>query len=489
MRNLDVVADLKPKLLWHHFAKISEIPRCSKNEEAVMNYIRNFAIEKKLEYREDKAGNIVICKNATPGFENFPGVVLQGHTDMVCEKNKNNPHDFSKDPIQLIQEDGFIRANDTTLGADNAIGFCAALAVLEDDSLEHGPIEALFTIDEETGLTGAFDLDPEILKHRIMLNMDSEEDGEIYVGCSGGKDTKGIFSKEFDNFPAGRNTYKLIVNGLKGGHSGLDIQLGLGNAIRFLGRILYELYESGEMRIAEIEGGSKRNAIPREAEALIVLDDGLKKNIESIIDKWQQILTEEFGLVEPNLSVLIEKSALPENVFSRRFTKILIDSILAVPHGVQAMSHSIEGLVETSTNLATLEDNGDNIVLGTSQRSSNATAIEAISLQVQVILNRLGAQIEVGDAYPGWQPNLDSKILQVASQAMEKLSGKKPEVKAIHAGLECGIIGEKFPGIDMVSFGPTIMGAHSPEEKVDIAAVERFWEYLLEMLKNANKAA
>ena len=489
MNNLDVVAGLKPELLWYHFAKISEIPRCSKNEAAMMDYIRNFAIEKNLEYREDATGNIVICKDATPGYEEYPGVVLQGHTDMVCEKNKGNPHDFSKDPIQLVRDGDYIRANETTLGADNAIGFCAALAVLEDTTLEHGPIEALFTVDEETGLTGAFNLEPTLLNHRIMLNMDSEEDGAIYVGCAGGKDTKGFFTKDFATFAQGKEAYRIIVNGLKGGHSGLDIHLGLGNAIRFLGRILKDLSGSGEIRLAHIEGGSKRNAIPREAEAVIVTDANVAASVENKLASLTEDLKNEYGLVEPNVSIHMEKVDMPEKLFSGKLTDTLIDAFLSVPHGVEAMSHSIPGQVETSTNLATVEDVGDRIMIGTSQRSSMSSAIEALSLRVQIILARMGAQIEVGDAYPGWRPDLDSRIMKVASKVMEKLSGNKPEIKAIHAGLECGIIGEKFPGMDMVSFGPTIMGAHSPEEKVDIGAVERFWDYLLEILKNTNNAA
>lgn len=488
MKNIDVVAGLKPELLWKHFANISDIPRESKNETEVMNYIKKFAGENQLEYAQDEAGNVVIYKKAHPGYENYPGVVLQGHTDMVCEKNRDTTHDFEKDPLQLIREGKFVRANGTTLGADNGIGVCAALAVLEDENIEHGAIEALFTIDEETGLTGAFNLDSKLLHHRIMLNMDSEEDAAVYVGCAGGKDTVGYFKKEKETVQSGSKAYKIEISGLKGGHSGLDINLGLANAIRLLSRVLKDLIENNDFRLSQIQGGSKRNAIPREAQATAVFAGDSSSLLNNTAEKWNKVLKDEFGAVEPNLNLVVEEAELPKEQFSAVLTRTIVDAIFIMPHGVISMSQSIPGLVETSTNLATVVDTENDIVIGTSQRSSTGTAIDDIALRIKTVFDNLNAEVKVGDAYPGWKPNMDSKILHIATASMEKLNGQKPEIKAIHAGLECGIIGEKFPGMDMASFGPTIHGAHSPDEKVEIDAVERFWSYLLDILKSVNQA-
>ncbi len=487
MSNLDTVAGLKPEKLWYHFAKISEIPRGSGNETEVLEYIKNFAKEKGLEFQQDSIGNVVIRKEATPGYEDYPGVVLQGHVDMVCEKNKETDHDFEKDPIKLLRDGDFITADGTTLGADNGIGVAAALAVLDDDSVEHGPVEALFTVDEETGLTGAFNLDPEMLKHRYLLNLDSEEDAELFVGCAGGKDTVGKFAKELMATEEGRKAYKLVVTGLKGGHSGLDIDKGLANAIRLLGRVLKKMYHETHLHIAGIEGGSKRNAIPREAEAVITVDAEYASEINVQIDYWQKAFEAEYGITEPGLKIVLEKTELPKKVLTHELTGTIINTLFLIPHGIAAMSQSIPGLVETSTNLATVEEKENEVWIGTSQRSSISSAIEDIALRVKTMFEILGAEVETGKAYPGWQPNLDSKVLKIATESIREIIGRKPEIKAIHAGLECGIIGEKFPGMEMISFGPTIMGAHSPDEKVSISAVEKFWSYLLNMLKKVNR--
>jgi len=486
--NLDVVAGLKPEKLWKHFAKISEIPRGSGDEAAVMSYLRDFAKEQNLEFKEDKIGNIVIYKDASAGFENYPGVVLQGHTDMVCEKNKDTVHDFTKDPIRLKKDGDFITADGTTLGADNAIGFCAALAVLEDDSVVHGPIEALFTVDEETGMTGAFQLDPAMINSSIMLNMDSEEDGVLYVGCAGGKDTIGVFKKTYSDPDPGKKAFKIVVDGLKGGHSGLDIEKGLANAIQLMVRLLKDLLGSGKLNIVDIEGGSKRNAIPREAEATVLVDMETAAKMDDFTAQWQNAFEDEFGITEPGLKITISPAEFESRILDDSLTLKIVNTLFLAPHGVVAMSQSISGLVETSTNLATVEDRSDEIWIGTSQRSAIASAINDISLRVKSLFETMGAEVKTGKAYPGWKPNLDSKILNVASEAMRKMNGVKPDVKAIHAGLECGIIGEKFAAMDTVSFGPTIMGAHSPDEKVDTVAVEKFWEYLLDILQNIDKA-
>jgi dipeptidase D len=485
MNNLDVVKGLKPERLWYHFAKISEIPRGSKNEDAVMAYIKDFAKANNLEYREDSVGNLVLVKGATAGMENVPGVVLQGHTDMVCEKNKDTDHDFEKDPILFERDGDFIKAKGTTLGADNGIGFCAALAVLEADDISHGPLEALFTIDEETGMTGAFNLGGDFLTHRIMLNMDSEEDGALYVGCAGGKDTVGVFTKATVAADQSKNAFLIEVAGLKGGHSGLDIQKYLGNAIRLLGRFLKDLGTVHGYDIATISGGSKRNAIPREAE-VVILTSAAKADVEKIVRRNEAIFKTELEAQDPGVKLILKDASKPAEVLTEELKNTIVTAIFTIPHGLTTMSQAIEDLVETSTNLATVEDKGSVITIGTSQRSSIESAKVDLSARVAAHFEILGATAETGKDYPGWAPNLNSKILNVASAAMAKVNNVKPEVKAIHAGLECGIIGEKFAGMDMISFGPTIHGAHSPDEKVSVPAVEKFWTYLLDMLKNVN---
>jgi dipeptidase D len=487
--NTDIISGLKPERLWYHFAKISEIPRGSKNEAAVMAYIRDFATRHDLAMSEDEVGNIVIRKAAKPGYENLPGVVLQGHTDMVCEKNKGTEHDFEKDPIRLQRDGDAIRATGTTLGADNGIGFCAALAVLEADDIAHGPLEALFTIDEETGMTGAFSLQPDFLRHRVMLNMDSEEDGAIYVGCAGGQDTVGTFVRNTAPLDAGDEVFKLTVDGLKGGHSGLEIHLGLGNAIRFMARILHAYQQKTELRFVHLEGGSKRNAIPREAEAVFAVAKGQRAELEAITAAVEADLRSEFADVEPAMQIALEPASTAPEALTAELSGQLLGALFSLPHGFTVMSRSLPGLVETSTNLATLTSTAEAIVIGTSQRSFIDSAKRDLAFRVAHILTGFGARVETGKDYPGWQPNMDAAILNVGREAMQSVNGKVPEVKAIHAGLECGIIGEKYPGMEMISFGPTIRGAHSPDEEVSISAVEKFWQYLLFMLKNVRSAA
>ncbi len=472
----NIIAGLKPELIWERFYEISQVPRPSKKEEKIREYVRNFATKRNLEFLEDEVGNIVIKVPATKGYENAPTVVLQGHVDMVCEKNKGTEHDFDNDPITFVRDGDWMKAAGTTLGADNGIGVAAALAIADDDSSVHGPLEILCTVDEETGLTGANGLQPDFIKGRIMLNMDSEEDGAFYVGCSGGQDTVGLFNIPRVKIPSGFSEYELMISGLKGGHSGLDIHLGKANAIKLLGRLLQKL-EAINYSVAQINGGSKRNAIPREAEAIILFEESNEQDVRKIIDKFTKDILVEFKNVDAGIKIsLTKKDKSFSEIFENKFLKKILNVILALPHGVIAMSQDIDQLVETSTNLATVFTEGDQLRIGTSQRSSIESAKLAVSSSVQSVFELADAvEILVGDGYPGWKPNMDSELLAVSKKVFAKLYSKEPEIKAIHAGLECGILGDKFPGMDMISFGPTIQGAHSPDERIKINDVEKFY--------------
>lgn len=483
----NVIENLQPSLLWQNFEAISKIPRPSKHEQHVADYIIECARKLNYPHKQDPVGNIVVLKPPSKGHQQAPVIVLQGHTDMVCEKNSDIQHDFMKDPITLVRSNGYIKAQGTTLGSDNGVGVSAILAVMEDDSLTHGPLELLFTVDEETGLTGAANLKPDFLKGRILLNLDSEEEGTLYVGCAGGQDTLATVKLEFEKTPPNHTALSIAVRGLRGGHSGVDIHLGRANAIKLLTRVLWKLHTDLGARLVRLEGGSKRNALPREAEALVCVP---KKNVEAVknsVQKLQQMFNKEFSGVEQNTAIAVKNAATPKIVIKKKIHERIIQLLYAVPHGVIKMSTDIPGLVETSTNLATVQISDKAVVIGTSQRSSVDSEKRDIVSQVSAACLLAGAKVENSDGYPGWKPNMQSKALAVAKSTYKRLYGKEPEVKAIHAGLECGIIGEKYPGIDMVSFGPTIEGAHSPDERVHIESVEKFWKYLLEMLKELAK--
>ena len=483
----NAIEGLKPELVWKYFAEISKIPRGSKNEKQISAYIVQTAKSEGLEVKQDKFLNVVVKKPASPGRENVASICLQGHLDMVCEKNKGTVHDFEKDPIELVRKGTMLMANGTTLGADNGIAVATNLAIMEDKSLVHGPLEFLFTIDEETGLTGANNLKPGQLESKTLMNLDSEEEGALYVGCSGGRNTVGTWNMSFKNAPGDSSAVALHVKGLRGGHSGLEIDKGRGNSIKILNRVLIAL-EKVDARLSMIEGGNKSNAIPREAEALVYIP---KKNIrkaKAIVEQWNSILKAELATVEPDLSISMEEVQLMKKgkVIKKTQWQMLAQTIVALPHGVTKMSADIPGLVETSTNVAIIRTEKNRIVLTTSQRSSVASEIDEIVQCVSAVFELGGANVVRADGYPGWKPNLDSNILKVAKSTYQSLYGKEPEVKAIHAGLECGIIGEKFPGMDMVSFGPTLEGVHSPDEKIHIDTVEKFWNFLLGILKNVN---
>ena len=487
----DVMANaldgLKPENVWKYFAEIAKIPRGSGNEKAVAAYVVATAKNLGLEVQQDKFMNVVVHKPASPGRENRPMICLQGHLDMVCEKNKETVHDFLKDPIELVRKGNFLMANGTTLGADNGVAVASNLAIMADKSLEHGPLEFLFTVDEETGLTGASNLKSGFLTSKTMMNLDSEEEGALYVGCSGGRNTIASWVAKYERVPAKSGAAKVIVRKLKGGHSGLEIDKGRGNSIKILNRVLLALTNDG-VRISHIEGGNKSNAIPREADALVCVPAKSLKKAQATVAKYNEICRAELSTVDPDLEIVLEQVAPEKNakVFKKDFHAILLKTISALPHGVLKMSADIPGLVETSTNVAIIRTEKGKVVITTSQRSSVASEIIEALHTVASIVELGGAKPAHTEGYPGWKPNLDSPILKLAKSTYKSMTGKDPAVKAIHAGLECGIIGEKYPGMDMVSFGPTLEGVHSPDEKIHIDTVEKFWNYLLAILKNVN---
>lgn len=481
------IEGLKPPLVWKYFAEIATIPRCSKHEEAMTRYIMETAKKQGLQARTDKFGNVAVTKPASPGKERVRSIALQGHLDMVCEKNKETVHNFAKDPIELVRKGNVLMANGTTLGADNGIAVATNLAIMEDRSLVHGPLEFLFTVDEETGLTGASNLGKDFLASTTLMNLDSEEEGALYVGCSGGKDTIAVWKAATQAAPAGCVAAELKVTGLKGGHSGLEIDKGRGNAIKIANRVIMEVAGLGA-RLAGIEGGNKHNAIPRETEALLFVPKKKWDATAGAVRACNETIRAEVGSVEPDLSITISirKGVTKGKVMTKALQKKLCMTIAALPHGVTKMSADIAGLVETSTNVAVIRTDRKGVMIATSQRSSVASEILEICQTVAAVLSLGGAAVSTSDGYPGWKPNMNSEILKVARATYKQLYGRDPLVKAIHAGLECGIIGEKFPGMDMVSFGPTLEGVHSPDEKMYIDTVEKYWNFLLAILRNVN---
>ncbi|KAF0152074.1 MAG: aminoacyl-histidine dipeptidase [Ignavibacteria bacterium] len=482
---LKAIDGLYPSIVWKRFYEISQVPRPSKSEERIRLYLRNFAGQNNFDFIEDETGNIVILVPPTPGYENKPTVVIQNHVDMVCEKNKGTEHDFTSDPIVLVRDGEWIKANGTTLGADNGIGAAAALAIATENDFDHGPLELLFTVDEETGLTGANTLKKGFINGKILLNLDTEEDGAFYVGCSGGMDTAGTFRIEYEDIVTSHHPYMLFISGLKGGHSGLNISEGRANAIKLLA-LLLERMQKMDYQLVYLQGGSKRNAIAREAEAIIFIDEKNEAKFRELINEFAIECSLEYKYTDPDIRVQLEQkthaSVTILNAYKDDFKKKIINTILAMPHGVVAMNPNITGLVETSTNLATLNTASGELTIGTSQRSSIESAKRNTAQSVISALQLAGAKVSKSDGYPGWQPNLDSKILKLSQNVFNRLFGKEPEIKAVHAGLECGILGDKYPGLDMISFGPTIEGAHSPEERVNIQDVDKFYRLLKAIL-------
>ncbi|EGJ71509.1 aminoacyl-histidine dipeptidase [Bacteroides coprosuis DSM 18011] len=479
------ITDLKPASLFHYFNEICQVPRPSKKEEKILAYLIDFAKKHNLEYKQDKIGNIVIKKPATPGYENRQTTILQSHVDMVCEKNNDVKHDFDKDPIETIVEGDWLKAKGTTLGADNGIGVATELAILAADDLEHGPIEALFTIDEETGLTGAFELADDMLTGSILLNLDSEDEGELFIGCSGGIDSVAEFEYQEVEVPQGYFFFKVDIKGLTGGHSGGDIHLGLGNANKILTRFLNLLNNKYDLFLCSIHGGNLRNAIPREAVAVCAIPEKFKHDVRTDLNVFAAEIEDELGVIEPNMKFVLESEKPQAKAIDQDTTRRLIKTLYAAPHGVKAMSQDIPGLVETSTNLASIKMKPGNIIrIETSQRSSILSSRDDMANTVRAAFELGGAKVSHGEGYPGWKPNPHSEIVEVTAESYKRLFNKDAEIKAIHAGLECGLFLTKYPHLDMVSFGPTMRGVHSPDERLQISTVDLFWKHLVDVLKH-----
>lgn len=475
---------LEPALVWKHFAEILRIPHPSSHEERIRRYVIDFARAKGLECREDAAHNVYVRKPASKGMENRKGVILQAHLDMVPQKNNDKTFDFENDPIEAYIDGEWVKADGTTLGADNGIGAAAILAVLEDDRLVHGPLEALFTATEETGMDGAFGLEKGMLKGEILLNLDSETEGELYVGCAGGLDANMTFEYTAEPVPAGYTAARIAVKGLKGGHSGIQIVCQRANANKVLFRLLNAAAQKHGLLLASVDGGGLRNAIPREAEAVVLIPEGGYAALEAVVAQYEKTIVAEYAGVEDDITIRIEPCDVPERMIARQTADKLTKAVVACPDGVQRMSESMPGLVETSTNLARVVSDGKTVRLQCLLRSSVNTAKEALGEAIAALFALAGARVELSGSYNGWNPDMSSPILRAMTASYEALYGIKPAVTAIHAGLECGIIGAAYPGLDMISFGPTICYPHSPDEKVEIASVGKFYDFLVRTLGN-----
>lgn len=479
------ISELNPKSVWKHFYSLTQIPRPSKKEERAILFLEKFGKDLGLETIKDGIGNIIIRKPATPGMENRKGIILQAHIDMVPQKNSDKVHDFEKDPIQPRIVDGWVYATGTTLGADNGLGLAVAMAVLESKDLVHGPVEALFTVDEETGMTGARMLQPGIIKGDILINLDSEDEGELYVGCAGGLDATATFTYKNEKTPAGLAGYKLSVTGLKGGHSGMDIVLGRGNANKTIVRLLLPLIEEFGARVASIEGGSLRNAIPREAFAHLAIAASNEKGAKDLVARHLAEIKSELSAHEPDLNIVLERADLPAEVIDAGTALKAVLTVYGSPNGVERMSDAMPGLVETSNNLAIVKSENGKIQVKCLMRSSVDSAKDILAQSLGSVFKLAGAEVEFTGGYPGWKPNMNSDILSTMKEVYKDLYGREPEVKAIHAGLECGILGGIYSNWDMISCGPTIRSPHSPDERVNIETVEKWWNYVIKVLEKA----
>lgn len=476
------IHDLEPREVFSEFYEITRIPRPSKHEQQIGAYLIGWAKRHNLEYQTDDAGNVVIRKPATKGYENHDGVILQAHQDMVCEKNGGTEHDFMTDPIETWVDGDWLKACGTTLGADDGIGMAMGLAALASDKLQHPALECLFTIDEETGLTGAFALKEGMLEGKTLINLDSEDDGEVFIGCAGGIDSMAYFPITYQPVSEGFAA-RISVKGLMGGHSGDDIDKGRGNANKVLVRFLYQLMNNTSLQLARISGGNLRNAIAREAEAVIVVPFEYREQLRIDFNIFTAAIQNELRNPETELQLELESVDRPDKVFTDDMTQRLIRALLACPHGPIRMSQDMKGLVETSTNLASVKEINSEIVIATSQRSSVESAKHAIKDMVSSVFELAGAKVTHGDGYPGWKPNTQSHVLDVTVGAHKDLFGSEPKVRAIHAGLECGLFLEKYPYLDMVSIGPGMVGVHSPQERLNIPSTGRCWKWLQEILK------
>ncbi|MBO6079760.1 MAG: aminoacyl-histidine dipeptidase [Bacteroidales bacterium] len=475
--------NLKPSKVFYYFNEITKIPRPSKREEKMSLWLEETGKKLGLPTKRDKVGNVLISKPATPGKENVTPVVLQAHMDMVCEKNNDKVFDFDKDAIETYIDGEWLKAKGTTLGADDGIGVAMALAVLDDNELQHGPIEALFTIDEETGLTGAKAVEAGFMNGKMLLNLDSEDEGQFFIGCAGGQDTVATLPCEFEPVEAGCEFFKIEVKGLQGGHSGDDINKGRGNAVKLLARILWNSYSDHNLRVADINAGNLRNAIAREGFAIVALPKEEVEGWKAYVAQMDKTYKEEFHTTDPGVMATVEPAPAVKEVFEETFQIDVLNALVVCPHGVAAMSQDIPGFVETSTNLASVKIVDGNVVFTTSQRSSVESKKQAIVDKVSTTFWMIGADVENSDGYPGWNPNPNSEALRVLVEAYHNVFHKEPQVLAIHAGLECGLFSEKYPDMDMVSFGPTLRGVHSPDEKLEIKTVQMCWDLMVEFFK------
>src|SRR5271157_1388930 len=474
--------DLEPRAVWKHFDALAAIPRPSTKEAAARDYVLSIAKRHGLEAVHDSVGNTVIRKPAHPGREAAPMALLQGHLDMVCEKNEGTVHNFDTDGIKVVRNDDWLKADGTTLGADNGVGVSAALAVMESTDIAHGPLEFVFTIDEESGLTGAVEFPAGMLKSKYFLNLDNEEKGTICIGCSGG--IKTTARRKVTLRPASNGVgYRIKVAGLKGGHSGVDIHQGRGNAIRILGGVLQSVLDSLAVEIAEVNGGSAQNAIPREAFAILVMDTAKEKELKSLVAKAESEGKLDLGNFDPTLQITTEKILRPERVFADTDANNTVALMVSVPHGVLAMSPDVPGLTQNSTNLAIVTTKNDIVEFVTSQRSAIESSMQSAARMVATVFRLAGYEVEHSGRYPGWKPEPNSDIVRKLQAVHKELFGEEAKLIAMHAGLECGVIGEKDPGMEMVSFGPTIVDPHSPNERVQISSVESFWKYLKAVLE------
>jgi dipeptidase D len=477
------IRNLQPKELWNYFHEITQIPRPSKKEKKIVEYMVDFGKKHNLETVVDKVGNVIIRKPATKGMENRKGVIFQTHLDMVPQKNNDKSHDFEKDPIETIIDGEWVKANGTTLGSDNGIGVAATMAVLASENIVHGPIEALFTIDEETGMTGAFGLEGGLLEGDILLNLDSEDEHEICVGCAGGIDVTAIKNYAEEPSPKGMTAYRIAAKGLKGGHSGVDIALGRANSNKLMFRFLMQAEADFGIRMAEASGGDLRNAIPRESYSVILVPEIKAEEFEAFVKGYDKMYKAEFADTEPDLLFSFEKTGTPAKVMNQGDQYRIIRAVFVCPNGVVRMSHAMKDLVETSNNLAIVKCKEGRFEVHNLTRSSVDSAKEATAWKIAAVFHLINAEVKLAGGYPGWKPNMQSPILKTMSNVYKEIFGSIPEIKAIHAGLECAILGGVYPNLDMISFGPTIRFPHSPDEKVNIASVGKFWDFLVATLK------
>jgi dipeptidase D len=481
------VRELEPKSIWNHFEDLNAVPRPSKKEERVRQFMIDFGHQLGLETVVDKIGNVIIKKPATKGMEDREVVILQGHIDMVHQKNSDTDFDFNTQGIQSYIDGDWVKAKGTTLGADNGMGVAAAMALLSSKEIPHPALECLFTIDEETGMTGAMHLDGSLLNGKILLNLDTEDDDELSVGCAGGIDTNTIYNYKQQNVNSDFTGIELKLSGLKGGHSGMDIHLGRGNANLLMNRFIYEATERFYVRISELEGGSLRNAIPRESKAILALPKTEIEPFKIFFNEMVKVIKDEYALSEPDLTFTFKEVVALENMLETEDQKKILATIYSTPNAVWKMSDKIEGLVETSSSLAKVIIKNGTFVTKSLQRSMLESGKKDIANAIRLHYELIGAEVVQNGEYPGWAPNPESKILKVVESKYIEMFNEKPKVQACHAGLECGILGEHLPGCDMISFGPTIKNPHSPDEKVNIKSVQKFWDFLLEVLKETPK--